>query len=57
MDDIGVGVGPDVIVRISWAEDKEVKDKLKRSRLILGKLIAAQAIVQEKITALENADA
>jgi len=57
MDDIGVGIGPDIVVRISWMEDKEIKDKLKRSRLILGKLIAAQAIVQEKITALENADA
>lgn len=57
MDDIGIGVGPDVVVRISWAEDKEIKDKLKRSRLILGKLIAAQAVVEEKIKALEEADA
>ena len=57
MVDVGISVGPDVVVRITDEEDKAAKAKINRARLILGKLVAAQAIVQEKIRAMEEADA
>jgi hypothetical protein len=57
MDDVGVSIGDDVIVRITDEEDKSTKSKMGRSRLLLGKLIAAQAIIQEKIADLERTDA
>jgi hypothetical protein len=57
MEDVGVTIGPDVIVRITDEEDKSIKNKMGRSRLLLGKLIAAQAIIEEKIADLENPDA